>query len=280
MQQPHADENTPAPTPGAEPQRRDPSTEKPTRDAWLARTLEREIHGALHRALLWIERLSDSLDGEGPSGPERQRKLEGARKQLEESLARVDDLVAITRPESASDGSGWPRNIVVRDLLAAAAREVAPELERKALHLERSVDSEDLHLVAEPAWTLKAVTALLKAGFRSARAGERLHLRAALDVGPEATVWCPCGQVVISLRTPRLDLPPGGEVGPLLQGRPWEGRLEGAPGVAITVATVGRLAGFLGGSLELTPADDGEGVTASLRLPAGRIPERRPGWIP
>lgn len=248
------------------------------RHAWLARRVDRDIRAALQSVLLWMDSAMAALE-DGPHRDARvyARKMETAHREVTEALALVDELVSVGRPDDTEDEGLWPRSIVVRDLLGAAVRTVAPEPAAGRVNVEFRVRPEDLRLVADPDLTLRAVVGLLRAGARSARRGEDLLLEAtvvALGDGEAGEG----GWVEVTLRAPRLAVGSDEDTEALCRGLPslavdprrWPG--------ALPLAAAGRCAEILEGTLAVEQED--RGARAVLRLPADRRPERRPGWIP
>ena len=262
------------------------------RHAWLVQCLESHVRTGLQSVLLWVESLEASgAFGAGPdrSPEERDRALDQcARKmrrvegEVRDLIALVDDVVSVGRPEDDEGPDGWPRSVVVRDLLAAVLRAVEPERSRRGVALECRSEPEDLRMVADPDHTLQAVVGLVRAGMRAARTGQRVRLVAS----QRSCVASPGGRggepsVRIELRAPRLSLGAGDDVDALAAGIPSPDVDPGSRASAFPLTVAGRYAGLLDGSLTVERPDGPDGpVVLSLCLPRDRAPERRPGWTP
>lgn len=258
------------------------SADDRARDDWLARSLDRDVRAPLLRAVLWTEHLlADRPEPSSAEDDPRRRGQESVAREIVSALTRIEDLLSIVHPEGEADlESSWPRPIVVRDLVGAALRELDPEIQRRDLTIEVRVTPGDLHLVADPSWTLQAVEALFRAGVRSAPAGAVLVVEATGPEPGESTVddgarWL---RIVVFVTGGELD--EAIEESDVGAGQPW--RWKGSPtgAVPLAVAAADRYAVLLEGRLRVTRPEEPKGLRLCLRLPADRDPEQRPGWIP
>lgn len=256
------------------------STERQSRDVWLARALREELRSPLLRAVLWTEHLLTDRRAAQRSETGIRRGPASIERELAGALTFIEDLLVVIRP---SDGSGdddtWLRSVVFRDLLRAALHGLEEEIEKAGIAVEHEVRPPDLTLVADPEWTLHAVDALLRVGVRCTGPGKSLSIGA---TGPDAAPTsglAGTGWLAVALELSEAELPPGIDLDRLGDGRPWRWPGDSTGAIPLALAAAAQYAQLLEGTFDVTKVGPGT-LRARLRLPTGREPERRPGWIP
>jgi len=256
------------------------STERQTRDVWLARALHEELRGPLLRAVLWTEHLLTDRRAAQRSKTNFRRGPASIERELAGALTFIEDLLVVIRPSDGSgDGETWLRSVVFRDLLRAALHGLEEEIEKAKILVEHEVKPHDLTLVADPEWTLHAVDALLRVGVRCTGPGEALSVRV---TGPKAAATpgiAGTGWVAVALELSEAELPPGIDLDCLGDGRPWRWPGDSTGAIPLALAAAAQYAQLLEGTFDVTKVGPGT-LRARLRLPTGREPERRRGWIP
>lgn len=242
----------------------------------LSTYVNHDIRNALGGVALWAERLESRVRDSDDLGEMAQKIRRGA----EHALRLVKDVLDLTRLEEGRL-EVWPRQVRVADLVQSAVEGVRPEAESKEIELVVATDDPDLHMVADPDRVHQIVLNLLSNAVKFSPGGTTVRVESSLsaDGGPDGGREDDGGpRVLIAVEDQGPGIHPDDLdriFGVYEQARDEEDRRKGL-GIGLTLSR--HLAELMGGSIGVS-SELGEGARFTLRLPVGKEPERRPGWI-
>lgn len=241
----------------------------------LSAYVNHDIRNALGGVALWAERLEGRVEGSEGAG-ELGEMAHKIRRGADHALRLVKDVLDLTRLEEGRL-EVWPRQVRVTDLVDSALEGVRPQAEIKEIELEVETGDPELQIVADPDRVHQVVLNLLSNAVKFSPEGSTVKVTSLLSPEEPASAGG-SSSVLITVEDEGPGIHPDDLdriFGVYEQAREEGDRRKGL-GVGLTLSR--HLAELMGGSIEVS-SEPGQGARFTLRLPVGKEPERRPGWI-